>query len=217
MGDALEAVGIASANIEYRRIDQSGGGWPNTYLDVGNAVDLLRSLAATYHLDLNRIVIVGHSAGGHLAMWAAARPREPEGSELYIPQPLRVRGAIDLAGPLDLSANIAGYESLCRDQVITQLMGGTPEVAPQHYAQASPIRLLPLGIPQVIVLGEYEEFVPRAMAESYVDAARRAGDRAQLILLPHVGHFEIASPLKSPWPRVEAAIRSLLAGQLPAP
>lgn len=217
MGDALKADGIATVNVEYRRLDQPGGGWPNTYLDVGSAIDSLRSLSYHYHLDLDHVVIVGHSAGGHLAMWAAGRSREPRGSALYVAKSLPVRGVIDLAGPLDLAANIDGYESLCRDHVITRLMGGTPQTAPEHYAQASPIRLLPLGIPQVIVLGEHEDFVPRPLAESYVEAARRAGDRVQLILIPGVGHFEIANPVASPWPQVRAAIRSLLAGHLPRP
>ena len=73
MGDALRAAGIATWNLEYRRLGQTGGGWPGTYLDVASAVDHLRVLARQHPLDLGRVVIVGHSAGGHLAMWAAAR------------------------------------------------------------------------------------------------------------------------------------------------
>lgn len=204
-------------SIEYRRLDQPGGGWPNTYLDVGKAADLLRALATPYHLDLGRVVIVGHSAGGHLAMWSAARSRLPRSSALYMADPLSVRGVMDLAGPLDLTSNIQGYESLCNDHVITKLMDGTPTSVPEHYAQASPMKLLPLGVRQVVVLGEYEEFVPRHLAEDYLQAARRAGDQTQLIQIPGVGHFEIASPKASSWPSVNAAIHSLLNGQLPPP
>ncbi len=105
MGDALKAEGIATWNVEYRRLGQPGGGWPGTYLDVGRAVDRLRALAGRYRLDLDRVVLLGHSAGGHLAMWAAARPRVPAGSPLYLADPLPVRGAIDLAGPLDLTGS----------------------------------------------------------------------------------------------------------------
>jgi pimeloyl-ACP methyl ester carboxylesterase len=130
--------------------------------------------------------------------------------------PLSVRGVIDLAGPLDLTSNIEGYESLCSDQVITRLMDGTPTSVPEHYAQASPVKLLPLGVPQVLVLGEYEEFVPRHLAEEYLQAARRAGDQTQLMLVPGVGHFEIASPKAPSWLSVKAAIRSLLNGWLPS-
>jgi acetyl esterase/lipase len=215
MADALKADGIATWNVEYRRVGQPGGGWPGTYLDVGRAVDHLRTLASEHSLDLGRVVIVGHSAGGHLAMWAAARSRLPRTSPLYMADPLPVRGVIDLAGPVDITANIAGYQNLCRDTVITTLFGGTPTAVPDRYAQASAMKLLPLGIPQVLVIGEYEEFVPRPLAEAYAQAAARAGDPVRLIVIPHVGHFEIASPRASTWPQIEAAIRSLFAGQLP--
>ena len=217
VGDVLKGRGIATLNVEYRRVDQPGGGWPNTYLDVGNAVDHVRTLAGEHHLDLSRVVIVGHSAGGHLAMWAAARSRVPRGSALYMANPLAVRGVVDLAGPLDLTANIEGYEGLCRDRVITNLMGGTPASVPEHYTQASPMKLLPLGVPQVIVLGEYEEYVPRHFAQTYVQTAERAGDRVRMLLIPGAGHFEIASPRAAIWPKVESAIRSLIDGKLPPP
>lgn len=210
MADALKADGIASWNVEYRRLGQTGGGWPGTYLDVGRAVDYVRTLAPQYHLDLGRVVIVGHSAGGHLAMWAAARSRLPTASPLYTPNPLPIRGVVDLAGPVDMSANIQGYETLCRDTVITSMLGGTPAQVPERYAQASPIKLLPLGVPQIFVLGTREDFVPLPFAEAYARAARQAGDSIRLLVIPNVGHFEIASPRSSTWPQVELAIRSLL-------
>ncbi len=215
MGDALKAEGIATWNIEYRRLGEPGGGWPGTYLDVGRAVDHLRILADAHQLDLDRVVIVGHSAGGHLAMWAAARARVPTSSSIYAADPLPVRGAIDLAGPVDLTANISGYEALCRDTVITSLLGGIPTAVPERYAHASVARLLPVGIRQVVVIGEHEEFVPRPLAEAYVRAAAQAGDSVRLIVIPRAGHFELASPRASAWPEVESAIRSLLDGTLP--
>ncbi|HJU64682.1 MAG TPA: alpha/beta hydrolase, partial [Gemmatimonadaceae bacterium] len=215
MGDALKANGIATWNVEYRRLDQPGGGWPGTYLDVGRAVDHLRAVAVPHALDLGRVVIVGHSAGGHLAMWAGARSRLPTGSPLYVENALPVRGVIDLAGPVDMTANIKGYEALCRDSVITSLLGGTPTAVPERYAHTSAIRLVPLGIPQVLIMGEHEDFVPRPLAEAYARAAAQAGDRVRLIVIPGVGHFEIASPLASTWPQVDSAIRSLLDGTLP--
>ena len=216
MADTLKAKGIATWNIEYRRLGEPGGGWPDTYLDVGRAVDHLRTLAGQYQLDLGRVVIAGHSAGGHLAMWAAARSRLRASSPVYVKDPLPVRGAIDLAGPVDMTANIEGYEALCRDTVITSLLGGTPAAVPERYQQASPIRLLPLGVPQVLIGGTHEEFVPLPLMETYAEAARRAGDPVQLIVIPGAGHFEIASPRSSAWPKVESAIRSLLDGKLPS-
>jgi acetyl esterase/lipase len=215
MADALKADGIATWNIEYRRLGQPGGGWPGTYLDVANAIDYLPNIAQKYSLDLDRVAVVGHSAGGHLAMWSAARARVPATSAIYTKKPLRVRGVIDLAGPLDLSAHIAEYEGLCRDSVITSLMGGTPQTVAERYAQASPIKLVPLSIPQVLVIGDHEDFVPRPLVEAYASAAKQAGDSVRLIVFPNVGHFEIASPTSSPWPRVESAIRALIDGKLP--
>ncbi|KAB2966518.1 MAG: alpha/beta hydrolase [Thermoanaerobaculia bacterium] len=215
MGDALKAQGIATWNIEYRRLGEPDAGWPGTYLDVARATDYLRTLAKLHALDLGRVVIVGHSAGGHLAMWAAARTRVPTGSPVWMSDPLPVRGVVDLAGPVDMTANISGYEGLCGDTVITTLLGGTPATVPERYAHASAIKLLPLGVPQVLVLGEYEEFVPRQLAEAYARAAAKAGDPVRLIVIPRVGHFEIASPRASTWPRLESAIRGLLDGKLP--
>jgi acetyl esterase/lipase len=215
MGDALKADGIATWNIEYRRLGQPGAGWTGTYLDVGQGVDHLRALTGKHNLDLGRVVLVGHSAGGHLAMWAAARARVPAASPVYMADPLSVRGVINLAGPLDLTAHISEYEQLCRDTVITALMGGSPDAVPERYALASPIKLLPLRIPQVLVIGEHEEFVPRPLVEAYVLAAESAGDRVRLVVVPNAGHFEIASPRSPAWPIVESSTRSLLDGRLP--
>jgi acetyl esterase/lipase len=216
MGDALKASGIATWSVEYRRVGQPGGGWPGTYLDVSRAVEYVRTLAASHPLDLNRVAVVGHSAGGHLAMWAAARARVPAGSDISTAPSLRLRGVMNLAGPVDLTANITGYQTLCRDSVITSLLGGTPATVPERYAHASPIKLLPLGIPQVLLMGEHEDFVPHALAETYAREARQAGDSVRLIVIPRAGHFEIASPRASTWPQVESAIRALIEGKLPA-
>lgn len=215
MGDSLRAAGIATWNIEYRRLGQAGGGWPGTYGDVANAVDYLRVLASQHPLDLGRVAIVGHSAGGHLAMWAAARARVPAGSAIHSVDPLPVRGVLDLAGPVDLTANIAGYEGLCGDAVVTGLLGGAPAAVPERYAQASPMSLLPLGVPQVILIGDHEEFVPRPLMEDYVRAATQAGDQVRLVVVPSASHYDLASTLAPAWPRVESVLASLLDGRLP--
>lgn len=166
MGDALESKGVATWNIEYRRLGEPGAGWPGTYLDVARGIDHLRTIAAEHALDLRRVVVVGHSAGGHLAMWSAARARLPAASPLYVPNPLTVRGVVNLAGPVDMTVHIREYETLCRDTVITKLLGGTPSSVPERYAHASPKALLPLGVPQLVVIGTYEDFVPRPTVAS---------------------------------------------------
>lgn len=215
MADALKDRGIASWNVEYRRLGEPGGGWPGTYLDVAHAVEHLATLAEENRLDLSRVAAIGHSAGGHLAMWVAARSRVPAGSDIQVDADLPLRGVLDLAGPVDLTANIEGYESLCRDAVITKLLGGTPVTVPDRYSQASPMALLPMGIPQIVLIGEHENFVPQPLLEAYVQAAAEAGDSVRLVVVPGVGHFEIASPQAETWGAVESAIRSLLDGRLP--
>lgn len=210
MADALKADGIATWNVEYRRIGQPGGGWPGTYRDVAAAIDHLRAIAPRYNLDLTRVVVVGHSAGGHLGLSAAARPRLPQGSEIAAADPLTIKGAINLAGPVDLRDNIANYEAECAAPVITELLGGTPEVVPERYSQASPAALLPLGTPQALIWGEHETFMPRPLAEAYVAKAKAAGDAATLTIVQGAGHFEIASPNSAAWPVVRAEIRRLL-------
>lgn len=210
MGDALKDEGIATWNVEYRRLGVTGAGWPGTYRDVGAAIDYLRKIAPRYDLDLNRVVIVGHSAGGHLAMWAVARGRLPAGSPIVTPNPLRPIGVIDLAGPFDMRENIRKYHAECRDPVITQMLGGTLEQVPSRYVQASAGALLPLGVRQVLIWGEHERFMPLPLARAYVTRARSAGDDATLRVAKGAGHFEIASPNTTAWPVVRGEIDRLL-------
>lgn len=157
IGDALKRDGIASWNIEYRRLGQAGGGWPGTYRDVGRAIDHLRELATSHNLDLNRVIVVGHSAGGHLAMWAATRQRIPPSSALFIAKPLSIRGVINLAGTVDMTANIADMEEKCRGPVVTDMLGGVPAAVPARYREVSANTMLPLGVPQILIWGEHED------------------------------------------------------------
>ena len=210
MGNELKKDGIASWSIGYRRIGQPGGAWPGTYLDVGHAIDYLRTIAARYRLDLSHLAVLGHSAGGHLAMWAGTRHRLAPSSPLYIADPLRVRGVINLAGTIDMSSNIAHMEQKCRGPVVTGLMGGTMADLPERYKTVSAQTHLPLGVTQVLICGDREDFVPQVLVEQYVAAATRAGDRARLILVPATGHFETASPFTAAWPVVRDAVRSVL-------
>ena len=210
IADALKTEGIATWNLEYRRLPQPGSGWPGTYDDVGRGVDYLRHIAQQYQLDLDHVVVVGHSAGGHLAMWVAARKRLSPRSVLYAAEPLLVRGVVDLAGPGDMETEIAVEMAACQSRVVEQLLGGSPGNVPERYVQVSASKMLPLGVPQVLVWGDHDNLRPMWLGEKYAKAASAAGDSVNLVILPGLGHFEVASPYSPAWPKVRNAIKSLL-------
>ena len=211
---ALAAAGIATWNVEYRRVGHEGGGWPETFLDVGRGTDYARELAREYPLDLERVITVGHSAGGHLALWVAGRRRVPAGSEIASAEPLPLHGAVALAGVVDLArAHALGLSA----DATGDFLGGSPETVPDRYAAASPRALLPLGVPQLLVHGTVDDSVPFELSEGYVEAARAAGDEATLLALPGTGHFELIDPLSREWPAILAAIRGAGRGVTPLP
>jgi acetyl esterase/lipase len=205
----LNSNGFATWNIEYRRLGNDGGGWPGSFQDVGAAADQLQRIAVKYELDLARVVAIGHSAGGHFALWLAARPKLPKTSDLYSKDPLRLKGVVDLDGPGDLKATIPIQQPVCGAPVITQLMGGTPDERAGHYREGSPNELLPLGVPQQIFSGRmFANLTP-----GYVDAARRAGDTVNATIDAQAGHFVFIDPGSSTWAEVLKSIRQLLGTQ----
>ena len=139
---AFAEAGYAVWSLEYRRIGDEGGGWPGTFLDIARGVDHLSELAREYPLDLDRVIASGHSAGGQLALWAAARPGIPSSSELSTVRPLPIQGVLALAPAPNLealhSANTCGG-------VVDDLMGGSPDEHPDRYDAVSPMRLMPVG------------------------------------------------------------------------
>jgi acetyl esterase/lipase len=174
-------------NIEYRRVG-NGGGWPTTLDDVGAAIDLLAEL----RVDTSRVVAVGHSAGGQLAAWAAARTRPR----------VAVTAVIAQAGVLDLrTAALAGVGGTATPD----LMGGMPDDVPDRYAVADPMDHLPLHAPVVCVHSRIDDSVPFSQSESYVAAARAAGAEADLVEVAgdHMSHRDPASPA---WAAVVAAL-----------
>jgi acetyl esterase/lipase len=207
---ALAAEGMAVWTLEYRRVGDPGGGWPGTFEDIGRGVDHLRDLADRFPLDLGRIVLAGHSAGGHLALWAAARARLPGARPLHAADPLPVRGVVTLAGITDL----ADYGRGPRDcnAAVARLMGGGPGEFPRRYAEGNPAALLPLGVPARLVQGTLDPIVPVDQARAFETAARAKGDDARMVLVEGAGHFDLVAPSTAAWQAVRRAILDRLGG-----
>ncbi|HEX8996268.1 MAG TPA: alpha/beta hydrolase [Ktedonobacterales bacterium] len=204
---ALTTFGIATWNIEYRRLGEPGGGWPGTFEDVADAADSLRGLAERYPLDLSRVVTLGHSAGGHLALWLAARPRLPMNSPLWRPDSLPISGVVSLAGVANLRR---AWELRLSDTVVEKLLDGAPKQVPARYDDCSPFELLPLGVPQAMLHGTIDDIVPFEISAGYVERARSLGDNARLLPLEGCGHFEVIDPSTAAWRDVAQATRALI-------
>ena len=205
LATALMRRGIATWNIDYRALGDAGGGWPGTFQDWGVAADYLRVLAKIQPLDLTRVIVIGHSAGGHAALWIAGRHRIARTSPIATANPLPVKAAVDLDGPGDLRPSL-GYEpNMCGDAA-TSLIGDTAGAVPDRFNAAAPVALLPLGVPQVLVSSV---FLPSDAVERYRAAAVAKGDRVSLIHASG-GHFEMIAPGTADEARVEAIVTGLL-------
>ena len=206
---ALAAAGFAVCAPEFRRTGQPGGGWPGTFDDVAAAVDalpaLVRDAAGADVISDAPAILAGHSAGGHLALWAAARHMIPPDVAWHGPRP-RVAGVVALAAVSDLAACHA--LRLGRDAVVA-LLGGGPEQYPERYRSADPMRLLPLGCPVRLVHGADDDIVPCSLSAGVLDRSRAAGDDVSLAELPGTGHFEVIDPLSAAWPQVADAFAAL--------
>ncbi|GAA1437608.1 alpha/beta hydrolase [Microlunatus lacustris] len=210
----LTPRGWAALVVEYRRVGRSrtdgGGGWPQTLLDVAAALDGLAGPGqelAGGRLDLDRVVALGHSAGGQLAGWLAARPGLPAGVPGAQPA-VRLSGVVSQAGVLDLAA--AAREGV-GGRAVPDLMGGGPDERAADYRLASPAARLPLGVPSVCVHGTDDSDVPHRQSADFVAAARAAGDRSELHSFPgdHLAPITVGTPA---WALCTDALTGLLAG-----
>ena len=202
----LRRRGIAVWNIEYRAVDQPGGGYPGTFKDVGAAIDRLSIEAPHADISMKRVVVLGHSAGGHLALWAAARYKLPDSSALHWAAPQPIAGVVDIAGIPNLKTDT---ETACGAAVLRKLTGSPTHTRPDVYADTSPAALLPLGPPQVVIHGAQDVTVPPAVGMAYVQAARAAGDIVAFHSPPG-GHVEEVTPGQPAWEDAAASVQSLL-------
>lgn len=209
MAGALAQQGIAVWNVEYRRYDEEGGGYPGMYQDVATAVDLLKHEAKASALDLSRIVAVGHSAGGHLAQWAVSRHKLPEWSPAWAPQPLPVKTVISLGGLADLRNEAALIRRTC-DRETAQIAGTPSAQRPDVFADTSPAELLPAGVRTILIHGEHDDISPAVTGENYARRARAAGDPAEVLVLPGGSHYDEVSADSKAWAIVNAQINQAL-------
>lgn len=203
----LRQHGIAVWNVEYRRLGEEGGGYPGTFEDIASAVDWLRKLADDKRLDLGRVVAVGHSAGGHLALWAAARRRLQKESPLYRDRALPIKAVVSLAGIGDLSDYRAAGPPACGGPHVIDLLDGTASRGPWDvFKDTSPAEMLPIGVPQAIVSGTLDPIVPAAFGHTYAVEAIAAGDSVQDITIGDAGHFELIDPASSSFEQIRSII-----------
>ena len=207
MAAALADQGYAVWTPEYRRIGNPGGGWPGTFLDAGAAADHVRELANSYPLDLGRVVALGHSAGGHLALWLAGRPFIQESSPLWRAGSLPLAGVISLGGITDL----ADYHEVGNDcsKSVALLMGGLPVDLPDRYAAGNPAALLPSFTPTRLIHGSLDAIVPMAQPVGYARAACAANDDNRLVVITGGGHFDVVSPEADGFAEVAVALKEL--------
>lgn len=193
----LASHGIATWNVEYRRIGDPGGGWPAALEDVTQALEHVSVLSESYPLDVARVAVMGHSAGGQLALLAGIRTS------------LTLRAAVSLSGVVDLHETDRQGDD---NGLIARMLGGRPEQVPDAWRDASPRAHLPLGIRYVLACGT--EDVHWGPNKATAEAARAAGDEVELLPLPGAGHFELVDPLAPEWAVIRDKLRKLLSYEL---
>jgi acetyl esterase/lipase len=192
---ALAHAGIATWNIEYRRVGNAGGGWPGSFEDVRNAYHMLYSgkHEVAEQIDLNRVCVAGHSAGGHLALCLAAFEKS-------------VTRVFSLAGVVDLRR---AWELHLSNDAVVEFLGGSPAQVPEHYREASPMENRIAGL-QKLVHGTADDSVPYEISQRYAEIKRKSGEQVELITLKDIGHFEIVDPESTVWPEMQKIFISLV-------
>lgn len=188
---ALTARGLATWNVEYRRVGNTGGGWPGTFQDIGTAFRFIPQMAKKYNLDASRVVVMGHSAGGQLALCLAAH--EPA-----------VKHVVSLAGVLDLQA---AYDQHLSNDAVVEFLGGKPKTVTDHYRDADPMELSIPKATQWLIHGEGDDVVPPDFSHRYVQTKKPRGEDAHLLEISQAGHFELIDPRTAAWGKVEGVVR----------
>jgi acetyl esterase/lipase len=208
IAEDLRQHGIAVWNIEYRREGVDGAGYPGTFLDVADALDYLPKIAIDHGLDLAHVVALGHSAGGQLALWAAARGRFKPGSPLYRKHPQKIQAVISVAGIDDLASYRDTGNPVCG-------VPGSIDALVSHngknsYEDTSPVAMLPLHVPQLVVSGTDDEIVPPHFGADYAAAATKAGDKVEELVIKGADHIDLIDPQSDAWVQIRARLKDYL-------
>jgi acetyl esterase/lipase len=188
--EALRAAGVATFNTEYRRVGNAGGGWPGTFEDIRSACRFVQQEHARFQLDPDRLVVMGHSAGGQLALCLAAHENS-------------VRRAISLAGVVDLKK---GYALHLSHDAVAEFLGGKPDAVPEHYREADPMELSIARARQWLLHGTDDDTVPPEFSRDYVAQKRKTGESVELLEIPHAGHFELIDPASGAFKQVASTV-----------
>ena len=191
---ALTAKGVATWNLEYRRVGDEAGGWPGTFSDITNGYRFIAQLPKRYHLDAEKVVVMGHSAGGQLALCLAGHQAS-------------VKRAISLAGVVDLRR---AWDLHLGTNAVVEFLGGPLDQVPEHYHEADPTHL-ELKAEQWLFHGLEDDVVPPPFSRDYCDQKKRKKENVHLVEIAKAGHFELIDPRSTAWPQIEQTVLRLFA------
>jgi len=191
---ALTAKGLATWNLEYRRVGNPGGGWPGTFEDVRSGYRFVSQIGKRYNLDASKLVVVGHSAGGQLALCLTGH--EPS-----------LKRVISLAGVVDLQQ---AWELHLSDNAVVGFLGGEPTHVPEHYREADPMQLRISQATQWLIHGASDDSVPPFLSRNYTEQKKSRGENVHYLEISTAGHLDLIDPRSAAWPKVEGTVLHLL-------
>lgn len=200
MADGLRSAGYAVWEIEYRRLGHEGAAYPGMFNDVAEGTDHLRKIASTHKLDMSRVVATGHSAGGHFALWLAARSHLPKASGLFKGDPLPIHAVVGVAAITDIEVFATAGAHACGADTVSQLID-QPRRGKAGFADTSPAELK-VPVKQWLVQGKDDKLVAAPLGHAYAEAKRKRGENIDVIDLPNAGHFELIAPWSAAWPPI---------------
>ena len=192
---AMRNAGMATFNVEYRRVGNEGGGWPGTFADIRSAYRYVRQEAQRYEANVEKLVVIGHSAGGQLSLCLAA----------YETSLMRV---ISLAGVTDMQK---GFSLHLSHDAVAEFLGGKPEAVPEHYREADPMKLRVEKARQWLIHGGDDDTVPVEFSRDYSRQKKSSGENVELVEIPHCGHFELIDPSAAAFKQVAATVLAAVA------